>query len=129
MDVTNIDKGELLLGPASFDDDLLTFDESGTVEKGTILARDSDSGNLVPYVDGGTTNENGIPKVVLAHDVTADGAGDEPCRVITKGELRLDKMIIAADGDSSNIDKVVRDQLRDYGIVSQVVRDGSVLDN
>ena len=67
--------------------------------------------------EGGSTNENGIPKAVLTYDVTATGAGDEQARVMVAGEVRKNKLIIDADGDDSNVDAAVIDQLRDYGIV------------
>ena len=77
LTITNVDLGNVILKDGEFRDDLLTFAGAGTVVEGTILARDSVSLKLVPFVKGGVTNENGIPKAVLTYDVTAAGAGDE----------------------------------------------------
>lgn len=130
INVTNVDMGPSpILQGASFRDDALTFGDAGTVVAGTILARDSVSGNLVPFVKGGSTNENGIPKVILTYDVEATEAGDEPVRVGVAGEYRKEQLVIDADGDDSNIDAVVIDQLRDYGLTPIDVDELNILDN
>lgn len=127
--VTNNDLDSPILEDAEFRDDLLTFGGAGTFVAGTILARDSVSDNLVPFVKGGATNENGIPKAILTYDVTADGAGDEPVRAGVSGKYRKQKLVIDADGDDSNIDKVVIDQLRNYGLVPIDVTELNIQDN
>lgn len=127
--VTNVDIGNVILKDGEFRDDLLTFAGAGTVKEGTILARDSVSGKLVPYVKGGVTNENGIPKAVLTYDVTATGAGDVAIRDMVSGSVRAQRLIIDADGDGSNVDAVVLDELRDYSLVSIDVQELNILDN
>lgn len=129
LTVNNIDLGSVVLGNPEFKDDLLTFTGAGTVVDGTILARDSVSLKLVPFVKGGSTNENGIPKTVLTFDVTATGAGDEAIRSMISGEVRTEKLIIDADGDGSNIDNAVLDELRDYGITPVNVDELNIQDN
>ena len=129
IEITNVDQGNVLLSDGKFNDELLTFGGAGTVVEGTILARDSVSLKLVPYVKGGTTNENGIPKAVVTYDVEAAGAGDVPIRALVDGDVRFERLVIDADGDNSNVDKAVRDQLRDYGITVKNVEQLSVLDN
>jgi len=127
--IENVDLGNVILQDASFRDELLTFAGAATVLEGTILARDSVSGKLVPFVKGGITNENGIPKAILTYDVTAAGAGDEAIRAGVEGRFRKERLIINADGDGTNVDAVVLDQLRDYGLTAIDVQDLSVLDN
>lgn len=127
--VTNVDIGNVILKDGEFRDDLLTFAGAGTVVEGTILARDSVSLKLVPFVKGGVTNENGIPKAVLTYDVTATGAGDVAIRDMVSGSVRAQRLIIDADGDGSNVDAVVLDQLRDYALVSIDVQELNILDN
>lgn len=129
LEITNVDQGNVVLADGRFRDELLTFGAGGTVVAGTILARDSSSLNLVPYVKGGTTNENGIPKAVVTYDVIATEAGDVPIRALESGEVRAERLVIDADGDNSNVDAAVLDQLRDYKIVAQDVQQLSVLDN
>lgn len=96
-----------------------TFEATGAIDlvKGTILARDSVSGNLVPFVVGGSSNENGIPKAVLAADLSFTGAGTQLIRPLVKGQVAGGRLVIQADGDNSNVDAVVKDQLRDFGII------------
>lgn len=130
INVTNVDMGpNPILQGASFRDDVLTFAGAGTFVAGTILARDSVSGNLVPFVKGGVTNENGTPKALLTYDVEAAGAGDVPIRAGVAGEYRKEQLVIDADGDDSNIDAVVIDQLRDYGLTPIDVDELNILDN
>lgn len=127
--VENVDIGNVILQNAEFRDDVLTFAGADTFVAGTILARDSVSGNLVPFVKGGATNENGIPKAILTYDVEAAGAGDVPVRVGVSGHYRKERLVIDADGDASNVDNVVIDQLRDYSLVPIDVDELNILDN
>lgn len=127
--ITNCDLGNVILEGADIRDELLTFAGAATVLAGTILARDSVSLLLVPFEKGGSTNENGIPKAVLTYDVTAAGAGDEAVRVCVGGKVRKERLIIDADGDGSNIDDAVLDQLRDYAIIPIDVQELNILDN
>ena len=127
--VENVDIGNVILQNAEFRDDVLTFAGADTFVAGTILARDSVSGNLVPFVKGGATNENGIPKAILTYDVEAAGAGDVPVRVGVSGHYRKERLVIDADGDASNVDNVVIDQLRDYSLVPIDVEELNILDN
>lgn len=127
--IEKVDTGSVGLGGGQFRDNLLTFAGAATVAEGTILARDSVSGKLVPFVKGGTTNEDGIPKAVLTYDVTAAGAGDESVRAMVSGDVRKERLIINADGDGSNVDTAVLDQLRDFGLVAVDVNELGGLDN
>ena len=129
MNVTNVDLGGVILESGGFRDDLLTFAGAGTVLAGTILARDSVSLKLIPFVKGGSTNEDGIPKAVLTYDVTATAAGDEAIRDMVSGSVRVQKLIIDADGDATNVDNAVIDQLRDYCLVSIDVQELNIQDN
>lgn len=129
LTTTNVDLGNVILEGGDFRDELLTFAGAATVVEGTILARDSVSLKLVPFVKGGATNENGIPKALITYDVTATGAGDESIRAAVAGIFRKERLIINADGDGSNIDNAVLDQLRDYGLVPTDVQELNILDN
>lgn len=129
LTITNNDLGSVVHEKGSFRDDLLTFAGAATVVEGTILARDSASLKLVPYVIGGSTNENGIPKAILTYDVTATGAGDVPIRDMVSGAVRAERLVVDADGDASNITAAILDQLRAYGLVSIDVQELNILDN
>ena len=129
MTVTNNDLGGIVLFDPDYRDELLTCAGAGTVVAGTILARDSVSGNLVPFVKGGVANENGIPKCMTTVDVVTAGAGNVPLRALVGGKVRKDKLIINADGNGTNVDNAVIDQLRDFGILAEDSQDLSMLDN
>lgn len=127
--ITNLNVGNVILDSGEFRDNLLTLAGAVTVLSGTILARDSVSLKLVPYVKGGTTTGNGIPKAVLTYDVVSTAAGDVPVRAMVSGCVRAEMLIIDADGDASNIDAAVLDELRSYSLISTDVQNLSVLDN
>lgn len=127
--ITTNDNGALIWRGAEYQDDTFTAGGAGTTPEGTILARDSVSGKLIPYVKGGVTNEDGIPKAVLTYDVVAAGAGDLAVRPAIKGEFIKERLIIAADGDDINIDAAVKDLLRDYGLLAVNVEQLNNLDN
>lgn len=127
--ITNNDLGNVILQDAQFRDGAITFAGAGTLLEGTILAVDSVSLKFVPFVKGGVVNENGIPKAILTYPVTAAGAGDEQARVGVAGSYRKERLVIDADGDASNVDQAVIDQLRDYGLVPIDVQELNILDN
>lgn len=129
LTITNNDIGNVILQDAQFRDELLTFAGAATVLEGTILARDSVSLKLVPFVKGGVVNENGIPKAIVTYDVVAAGAGDETIRAGVSGSYRKERLVIDADGDASNVDAAVMDQLRDYSLVPIDVQELNILDN
>lgn len=129
LDITNIDAAGIALGECKHRDDTLTLAGADTLAPGTILARDSSTEKLVLYAKGGVTNGNGIPKVVLPYEVVAAGAGDVAVRVLVAGGVKAGRLIIDADGDASNIDAPVLDQLRAYGIVPTDVSQIGSLDN
>jgi len=129
MTVTNNDPSTVLIQDAEFRDDTLTFAGADTYVEGTILARDSVSGKLIAFVKGGVANENGIPKAILTYDITVAGAGDVVMRAGVKGIYRKEKLVIDADGDDSNVDAAVMDQLRDYGLTPLDVDELNIQDN
>ena len=114
---TNLDNSTPIFYEGQFEDGRLTFAAAGTVKKGTILARDSVSQKFVPYVKGGVTDGNGIPKAVLTYEVVATAAGDIAIRAAICGITYKSSLIIQADGTGANVTADVLDQLRDYGIV------------
>lgn len=125
---TEIDTGDLEIGPCEYEDGLINFSGADLLVRGTILARDSSTLKFRIFVVGGSTNENGIPKAVLAHDVEATGSGDLAVRAIVEGNVNQDRLVIDADGDASNVTAAVRDKLRDYKITcSEVTQlDGAI---
>lgn len=123
--VTDIDNGSLELERCEKVQRLLTFAGAATAKKGTILAVDSSSLKFVLFVKGGSSNENGIPKAVLPYEVVADGAQDIMVSAIVRGVVDKTRCVIHADGDDSNIDAKVIDQLRDYGVTPLDVQETS----
>ena len=118
IETTNNDIGTVEISGGDFRDEQLTFGGAGTVLEGTILARDNVSLKLVPYVKGGSANENGIPKAVMTYPVTSAGAGDVSVRPLVAGRMNGQRLVIDADGDNANVDAEVIDQLRSISIVA-----------
>lgn len=129
MTTTNVDLGSVEYKGMQFADGSLTFAAGGTMLAGTILARDNTTDAFVPFEVGGTTNDNGTPRAVLTYDVTADAAGDVAIRAGISGEVRLERLVVDADGDGSNVDAAVRDALRETSIVPVSVEQLGQYDN
>lgn len=120
-ETTYIDLGSIELEGGKFRDEYLTFAGAHTFLKGTILARSSATGKLVPYNSGGT-NGASVPTAVLTYDVSRTTAGDEAIRALVAGEVNRQRLIIDADGNGTNVTSAVVDGLRDYNIVATDVQ-------
>ncbi|HKY40794.1 MAG TPA: head decoration protein [Polyangiaceae bacterium] len=129
MTNTELDVGTVQIRDCEFKDELINFSGADDLKEGTILARDSSTLKLRLFVKGGSTNGNGIPKAVLAHRLVVTASGDKACRVIIRGEVVKERLVIDADGDDSNIDGAVLDQLRDYGITPVATKQLARVDN
>jgi hypothetical protein len=90
-----------------------------TYTVGTLLARDTSTLKLVPYVKGGTTNGNGIINSILTAELVADAAQDYDVSVMIAGRVDKDLLVIDADGDATNVDAAVVDELGKMGIYAQ----------
>lgn len=130
---TNIDNGSVLFQAEQsvFNDRTLTLGASTTALEGTILALDTSTLKLVPFVKGGTTNGNGVPSTVLTYAVTnpAGAPADVAVRVPGNAKVYTSRLVIAADGDNTNVDAVVINQLRDFSIIPVESTDLTVYDN
>lgn len=129
IDITDIDNGSVIVQRGEFEDGEIAFGGADVLAPGTILARDTTNNKYQIYAKNGVTNGNGTPVAVLTYELTALGAGDEPVRPMVNGEVNQNRLIIDADGDASNVDGQVRDELRQTGIVSVDVEQLGVLDN
>lgn len=123
---TTCDIGSIIRRGSETRDEGLTLAAAGTVVAGTILARDSLSKKLVLFVKGGTTNQNGIARAVMGYDFTAPSSGDFIVCALERGHVQRGRLVIAADGNGTNVDDVVLDQLRSIGIMPIDVQQLSV---
>lgn len=85
-------------------------------------------GKMVPFATDGAGGAQ-VPKAIVTYPVVAAGAGDEAIRAGVAGSYRKERLVIDADGDASNVDGAVMDQLRDYGLVPIDVQELNILDN
>ena len=110
--------------------ELMTVANTVVYIEGTILARSTATLKLIPYVKGGSTAGNGVPKYVLATGFTATASGDVKVNAIKwAGNEGLDfaQMVIQADTDNSNITSIVLDELRVYNIQVETFSEQSVV--
>jgi hypothetical protein len=120
-ETTYLDLGSIELEGGKFRDELLTFAATDTFARGTILARLTATGKLVPFAPGGTGGAE-VPLAVLTYEVSRTGAGDVPIRALVAGEVNRQRLIIDADGTGVNVTSAVVDGLRHYGIVATDVQ-------
>ena len=122
LTTTEIDIGDVELERSEFEDGVINFSGADVLARGTILARNTSTLKWQIYVKGGSSNGNGVPQGVLSHEVEALGSGDLPVRVAIRALVNVNRLIIDADGDASNIDATVRDLLREHNITPVDVR-------
>jgi hypothetical protein len=101
--------------------DTFTAPGAATYVAGLVLARNTSTQKLVPFVSGGATGL-GTPCAILEQSYVASGAGDIACTPIISGDVFLDKVSILAGG---SLTAVQRDTLRSYGINTIVSEDVS----
>ncbi len=126
--ITNNDLGSVLLEGIDFEDATLTL-AGTTLSAGTILARTVASEKLVVFLKGGVAAVDGVPRTVLTYDVELAAPGDLTVRVPIHAKVMFEKLIIDADGDNSNVDANVRDQLNEIGITVLTFKESNILDN
>lgn len=127
--ITNVDNGAVEIDGAICHDEIVNFAGGATYKKGTILARDTVTDKLIPYVKGGSTDGNGVPSAVLTYGITRVTPGDAYARVLVSGHVNRHRLVIHADGDGSNVDETVLDLLRARGIVASTVHQLVQFDN
>lgn len=125
--ITNIDNGSVIIEGQADRFDTYTAPAGITLE-GTLLARLTATLKLVPFVKGGAGGAE-IPLAVLTYELDGGGGGDVEITSFVSGKVDLNRLVIAADGDASNIDAAVIDQLQDFGIVALPVSQLNILDN
>ena len=86
------------------------------------------NGKLVVFATDGAGGAQ-YAKTLLPTDLVSASATDYSVRVLIEGEVRKDKLIIDADGDDSNVDMSVRDQLQDFNIAVTDVTEQNKEDN
>lgn len=86
-------------------------------------------GRLVAFVKGTGIGGAQIPSAILTYAVTATTAGAIPIRAAVEGYYRKEKLVIDADGDDTNVDAAVIDQLRVYGLTPINVDELNIADN
>lgn len=121
IDITNIDNGGLVLdqADAAYEDGLLVFAGTDDFAVGTLLARSA--GNFVLHVPGSNT-----VVAVLPTRTQRTGAGNEPVRVLIRGKVALERLVVDS---GATITAAVRDALRAAGITPVSVKQLARIDN
>jgi hypothetical protein len=118
---TAVDQGFIALGDNAYRDELVKFGGIATLKAGTIMARDTGDGTLVPFVIGGVTAGNGVPDCVLPDALTSTGAGNLPFRAIISGRVNRTRLVVDAAGDASTLTGAIEATLRARSIVPERV--------
>lgn len=127
--ITNNDLSSVTLKDLQFRDAFITFTAASTLVAGTILALDSVSKKYVPFVVGGTTNNNGIPKSLIVKEIIAEAAGDIPCRIAVSGSVKKELLVIDGNNPGVGIDEDVITGLRDFTLIPIDVKELNIYDN
>lgn len=128
MTIENIDLGGVIYnGHADTDGTLRNAAaEPVTFAPGTILARHSTSLKYEPFDPAGSNGLNAA-KAVLTYEIAdVPATSDVAVRVLTKGVVNKNRLLIH---DGTTITEAHLDQLRDYGIDPQDVKQLSRYDN
>jgi hypothetical protein len=126
--ITNVDVGQIAIATSDFEHHLWTALAADTLVAGTILARLTSTGKWQIYAPAGSLGLE-IARGVLTYDVSATAGGDVPVSVLVRGTVNQTRLIIDADGDDSNVDEAVIDDLNDHGILAKPVLQIAQLDN
>jgi hypothetical protein len=108
-------RGNIELAFGMHRDEVITFAGAAVLIPGTIMARITATGRLTPFVVGGALGA-GTPVGVLTYEVSATGAGDVSCRVLVKGEVNRNRLIVHADQNGNALTPAHLDMLRNVGI-------------
>ena len=128
LTIENIDLGGVILEGHADTDGTLQNDDADdpvTLPAGTILARHATDLKYYPFDPAGSDGLNAA-KAVLTYDVTIAANSGLAVRVLTKGVVNKGRLSIA---DGTTITEAHLDQLRDYGIDPQAVKQLSRYDN
>ena len=126
--ITNVDVGQIAIAVSDFEHHLWTAGAADTLVAGTIMARLTSTGKWGIYDPGGSLGLE-IARGVLTYEATAAAGGDVPVSVLVRGTVNQTRLIIDADGDDSNVDEAVIDDLNDHGILAKPVLQIAQLDN
>lgn len=85
-------------------------------------------GKMVPFATDGAGGAQ-IPLQIMGYEVVAAGAGNVPVRPGISGSYKLERLVIAADGDASNVTDAIVDQLRHFGLIPLNFTELNQLDN
>lgn len=126
---TNIDNTSIVLDGASYRDHTFTFAGAATYPAGLLVALNTSTKKLVPYVAAGV-NGTDRPVTVLTYEITAAGAGDIALRMLQAGTVRADYLYTAAAPGTLGItDQVLLGNLQDNNIATVFSDDRSAYDN
>jgi hypothetical protein len=89
----------------------------------------AEDGKFYLYAAGGIGGE-GVPSLVLTYEITATGAGNVSGRLLKKGKVIQERLVIDAVGTpGSGISAAIINSLEKYSITVQSSRELNILDN
>lgn len=125
LEITNNSTAGIVIWEPVYEDAIITFPGASTFPAGAVLAK-IDGTDEYQRFNPGLADGREIPKAVLAFELTADGAGDLPVRVIISGRVRREDL---SDNLGAVLTQDAIDLLRDYTIIGQTTTQLSQEDN
>lgn len=107
---------EFWLSDGVFKSQVFTAPGADTFAKGTLLARLTATGKLVPY-EAAQSDGSEIPLALLAEELIVGSGGDTTLRVFLSGTVREDQLLVYTGGSPVAPDSVELSLLHDYGII------------
>lgn len=125
MNATNRTMNGLIIADPLYGDGIATATAAATWPAGAVLARVAATNLYVRFDPAGTGGAE-IPKAVLAAELVFTAAGSLGVRPLISGRVRLGKLVDVA---GAALTPAAVDQLRDFTIIAQPVRQLSIQDN
>lgn len=120
--MATLDYGSVVYADPIFERETLNFAGAATWPAGTILGRITANSRLVAYATGASDGSQ-TPVAVLTYEVVATGVSTPQASVLIGGVVNKERLVILADGNSTNLTKARQDQLRAAGITCVSVAD------
>lgn len=127
---TQIDNTSIVLDGASYRDHIFTRAANTAYPAGLLLALNTSTQKIVPYVASGA-NDTDTPVSVLTYDIPADATGgDVGLRFLQKGVVRADYLRVLATVSTVGVtNQVLLGSLQGNGIASVFSDERSEADN
>lgn len=125
LNVTNRNIAGLVIANPIYEDGVATAAATGTWPEGAVLGKITASGKFARY-SAGASDGSQVPVAILAKELVITATGDQLIRPLISGRVRRGRLVDAA---GAAITQAAVDQLRDFMIIAQPVKQLAIQDN